>query len=154
MQKKSVLERVFHAVGFEVIAVGITAPAAAWIMGRSVWQMGTLAIVLSTAAMIWNIIYNSMFDRLWPSDRVVRNTKVRILHALGFEVGFIVIGLGLVMALLGIDAKTAFLMEVGFFLFFLPYTFIYNLAYDALRAKVIKRRISKRQLILQRECEK
>ncbi|MBP9643055.1 MAG: Na(+)-translocating NADH-quinone reductase subunit E, partial [Budvicia sp.] len=43
MQKKSVLERVFHAVGFEVIAVGITAPAAAWIMGRSVWQMGTLA---------------------------------------------------------------------------------------------------------------
>lgn len=143
MQKKSILERVFHAVCFETIAVLITAPVVAWLMGRSVWQMGALAILLSTAAMIWNMIYNSLFDRIWPADRVIRNAKVRILHAFGFEAGFIVIGLGLVMAMLRIDVKTAFLMEVGFFLFFLPYTFIYNLGYDVLRAKIVKQRVNK-----------
>lgn len=146
MQKKSILERVLHAVCFEVIAVIITAPTVAWLMGRSVWQMGTLAILLSTAAMVWNMIYNSLFDRFWPADRFLRNAKVRIMHAFGFEAGFILIGLGLVMVMLGVDVKTAFIMEIGFFLFFLPYTFIYNLAYDLLRAKLMKRRMSKMRL--------
>ena len=56
-------ERIFHAVCFEGIATAILAPTAAWLMQRSVVEMGGLTIILATTAMLWNIIYNFGFDR-------------------------------------------------------------------------------------------
>lgn len=93
VQRRSLLERVFHAVCFEGIATAILAPTTAWLMQRSVLEMGGLTILLATTAMIWNIIYNALFDRFWPSHLVKRTAKVRAFHALGFESGFIVIRL-------------------------------------------------------------
>jgi uncharacterized membrane protein len=43
--------------------------------------MGGLTVILATTAMVWNIIYNAVFDRLWPVTRVKRTAKVRALHA-------------------------------------------------------------------------
>ncbi|EMN5548090.1 Na(+)-translocating NADH-quinone reductase subunit E, partial [Enterobacter cloacae] len=40
-------ERIFHAVCFEGIATAILAPTAAWLMQRSVVEMGGLTIVLA-----------------------------------------------------------------------------------------------------------
>lgn len=85
IQRRSLPERIFHAVCFEGIATAILAPATAWLMQRSVLEMGGLTILLATTAMIWNIIYNVLFDRLWPTHRVRRTAKVRAFHALGFE---------------------------------------------------------------------
>ncbi len=61
---RSLVERVIHAIGFEVIAVAICAPVGAWLLDRSILQMGTLAVLLSSIAMLWNIVYNSLFDYL------------------------------------------------------------------------------------------
>ena len=102
--------------------------------------MGGLTILLATTAMIWNIIYNALFDRLWPSHLVKRTAKVRAFHALGFESGFIVIGGSIVSYVLNVSLLQAFTLEIGFFLFFLPYTMFYNWAYDTLRERVMKRR--------------
>lgn len=154
MQKKTLTERVFHAVCFEVIALITTAPLFAWLMDRSIFQMGMLAILLSTTAMIWNIIYNAIFDHFWPATRIKRNAKVRVYHTLGFEGGFIFIGVTLIMGLLGISMKAAFMMEIGFFLFFLPYTYLFNLAYDSLRASIFKRRAKKVSIKLARNHNK
>ena len=84
-QRKTLTERVIHAISFEGLA-----PTAAWLMQRSVVEMGGLSILLATLAMVWNIIYNALFDRLWPVTRVVRTLRVRALHAIGFESGFII----------------------------------------------------------------
>ena len=70
--------------------------------------------------MVWNIIYNAMFDRLWPVSRFPRQLKVRALHALGFETGFIIIGVTMVAIVLGVSLLQAFMLEIGFMLFFLP----------------------------------
>lgn len=140
VQRRSLPERVFHAVCFEGIATAILAPATAWLMQRSVLEMGGLTILLATTAMIWNIIYNALFDRFWPAHLVRRTAKVRALHALGFESGFIVIGVSIVSWVLSVSLLQAFTLEIGFFLFFLPYTMIYNWAYDTLRMRVVKRR--------------
>jgi len=139
-------ERIFHAVCFEGIATAILAPTAAWLMQRSVVEMGGLTIILATTAMLWNIIYNFGFDRFWPVQRVKRTAKVRALHAMGFECGFIVIGVSIVAAVLGVTLLQAFTLEIGFFLFFLPYTMFYNWAYDTLREKFLKRRQQRRVL--------
>lgn len=140
VQRRSLLERVFHAVCFEGIATAILAPTTAWLMQRSVLEMGGLTILLATTAMIWNIIYNALFDRFWPSHLVMRTAKVRAFHALGFESGFIVIGVSIVAYVLNVSLIQAFTLEIGFFLFFLPYTMFYNWAYDTLRVRVVKRR--------------
>lgn len=135
LQNKSLVERIVHAVGFEAIAIAICAPIGAWLLNRSLLQMGSLTIMLSTIAMVWNMAYNTVFDRLWPVSRVVRNLKVRIFHALGFEGGFIVIGLPLVALVMNMSLAQAFMLEIGFFLFFLPYTLCYNWVYDTLRQR-------------------
>ncbi|WP_049061611.1 chlorhexidine efflux transporter, partial [Klebsiella aerogenes] len=57
LQHKTLLERVLHAVSFEGLATLILAPTAAWLMQRSVVEMGGLAILLATMAMVWNLIY-------------------------------------------------------------------------------------------------
>ena len=72
--------------------------------------------------------------------RVIRTAKVRALHALGFECGFIVIGVSIVSLVLGVTLLQALTLEIGFFLFFLPYTMLYNWVYDTLRERIIKRR--------------
>ncbi|MEX0533419.1 multidrug/biocide efflux PACE transporter [Raoultella terrigena] len=140
LQRKSLTERIIHAVSFEGLATLILAPTAAWLMQRSVVEMGGLSILLATLAMVWNLIYNAIFDRIWPVSRVVRTLKVRALHAIGFECGFITIGVTAVALLLGVSLIQAFMLEIGFMLFFLPYTMLFNWVWDTLRMRVLKHR--------------
>ncbi|MTD27053.1 multidrug/biocide efflux PACE transporter [Erwinia sorbitola] len=142
MSGRSLKERFFHAVGFEVLAIALVSPAAAWIMDKPLFQMGALAIMLSTVAMIWNMIYNAGFDRLWPRDKVTRGLGLRIFHAVAFECGFILIGLPLAAWMLGISLWQALMIEIGFFLFFLPYTVVYNWLYDKIRDRIVTSRHS------------
>ncbi|HHJ4447909.1 TPA: multidrug/biocide efflux PACE transporter [Raoultella ornithinolytica] len=139
-QRKTLTERVIHAVSFEGLATLILAPTAAWLMQRSVLEMGGLSVLLATLAMVWNLIYNAAFDRLWPVSRVVRTLKVRALHAIGFESGFILIGVTAVALILGVSLIQAFMLEIGFMLFFLPYTMLFNWVWDTLRERVLKYR--------------
>lgn len=55
-------------------------------------------------------------------SRFPRQLKVRALHALGFETGFVIIGVTMVAIVLGVSLLQAFMLEIGFMLFFLPYT--------------------------------
>lgn len=50
------------------------------------------------------------------------------------------IGVSIVAYVLNVSLFQAFTLEIGFFLFFLPYTMFYNWAYDTLRERVMKRR--------------
>ncbi|MCA7013719.1 multidrug/biocide efflux PACE transporter [Dickeya dadantii] len=136
-EQKTLRERMAHAIGFEVMALLICAPIGAWVLGRSILQVGALSIMLSSVAMIWNVVYNSLFDRLWPVSRVRRGLWVRMGHALGFEGGFILIGLPLAAWMLNITLWQALMVEIGFFLFFLPYTMAYNWLYDLLRERLL-----------------
>ena len=134
MRTRSLKERLYQAAGFEVLAILTVAPLAAWIMEKPLFQMGALAIMLSTVAMLWNMIYNTGFDRIWPPQRK-RGLGLRAIHALGFEGGFIVIGLPIAAWMLKITLLQAFMVEVAFFLFFLPYTMAYNWMWDKLRQR-------------------
>ncbi len=48
-----------------------------------------VAVIISTAAVIWNFIYNTGFEA-WEQRKhiLVRTFKIRTLHAVGFEGGF------------------------------------------------------------------
>ncbi len=88
MRTRSLKERFLHALGFETLAILTVAPLAAWSMQKPLFLMGALAIMLSTVAMLWNMIYNTIFDRLCPPGKVHRGLLIRALHALLFEGGY------------------------------------------------------------------
>ena len=53
--KKSLVERIAHAVLFEVIALALCAPLFSWLMGTSLFEMGALTLAISLLAMVWNV---------------------------------------------------------------------------------------------------
>ena len=120
MRTRSLKERFLHALGFETLAILTVSPLAAWAMDKPLFEMGALALMLSTVAMLWNMIYNTIFDRLCPPGQIHRGLLIRVLHALLFEGGFILIGLPIAAWMLGISLWQAFLLEVAFFPFSCP----------------------------------
>ncbi|HIW06710.1 MAG TPA: multidrug/biocide efflux PACE transporter [Candidatus Ignatzschineria merdigallinarum] len=130
---RSSKERVFHAILFETIALLICAPLFAFLLNRSISEMGLMTFIIATIAVMWNFIYNILFDRITRSFLKERGFVVRVIHALIFELGLIVITVPIIASLLNITMWTAFLMDIGILLFFLPYTVIFNWSYDAIR---------------------
>ncbi|ORC44207.1 Na(+)-translocating NADH-quinone reductase subunit E, partial [Pseudomonas floridensis] len=66
----------------------------------------------------------------------------RALHALGFEAGLILAVVPLAAWWLSISLFEAFLLDIGLLLMFLPYTMLFNWAYDTVRERVLRRRSS------------
>lgn len=139
---KSFAERCFQAIIFEVLAIIISAPLLVWLMGVSIADAGLLTLMISMLAMTWNVIFNALFDKIEQRLGLVRTLRVRAVHAVAFEAGLIVSVVPLAAWWLNISLFDAFLLDIGVVLFFLPYTFLFNLGYDKLRAIVLKKRLA------------
>ncbi|QOZ83972.1 MULTISPECIES: multidrug/biocide efflux PACE transporter [Chromobacterium] len=135
-KQKSWLERGFHAVMYELCAMAMLVPLASLVMEQSLLHMGALAFMMSTAAMMWNVVFNMLFDRMEAAMGWSRTVGVRTLHALMFEGGLVIMLVPLAAWWLNVSYWQAFLLDLGFFAFFLPYTYIFNWLYDSLRAKL------------------
>ena len=136
---KSLTERVAHALAFEAIALLICAPLFSWIMGTTLAAMGALTLAISAIAALWNVVYNAGFDRLQARWWFERTFTVRVLHALGFECGLLLVAVPLAAVWLGISLWQALLLDAGLLLFFLPYTLGFNWLYDLSRARWLQR---------------
>jgi uncharacterized membrane protein len=139
---KSFAERCFQAVIFEVLAIIISAPLLVWLMDVSMAHAGLLTLMISMLAMTWNVIFNALFDKIERRLGLVRTFRVRAVHAVAFEAGLILSVVPLAAWWLNISLLDAFLLDIGVVLFFLPYTFLFNLGYDKLRAVVLKKRLA------------
>jgi len=132
---KSLGERIGHALAFELIALAICAPLFGWLMGTSIAAMGALTLAISLIAMLWNVVYNSLFDRLQRRIGFEKTLGVRMLHAVAFEFGLILASVPLAAVWLGISLWQAFVLDIGLLMFFLPYTVVFNWVYDWLRLR-------------------
>ena len=132
-------ERLFHAFLFEVLAIGLSAPLAAWVTGRGMADMGVLTGVLAFMALLWNMVFNWLFDRWQAHAGWQRTLTVRVGHAFLFELGLLIMAVPLIAWWMDVTLWHAVLVDIGLVLFYLPYTFFYNLAYDRLRARLLAR---------------
>ena len=135
------IERLFQAVFFEVCMLAIMVPLSAIITGFSAGKMITVSIALSIFAMLWNYIYNIIFDKLMGGNRIDRSVVVRGIHASGFEFGMVIITLPVLACYLKISWLAAITLEAPFLIFILLYTFVFNWLYD--RYQPYKRWFSK-----------
>ncbi|WP_431820133.1 multidrug/biocide efflux PACE transporter [Burkholderia sp. F1] len=139
---KTLMERLVHALTFELVAIALCAPLGAWLLDMPVAHVGALTVMVSLIAMAWNMTFNTLFDRLERRFGWVRNVGLRIVHAVAFELGLVAMVVPLAAWWLGIGLVEALLLDLGIVLFFLPYTFCFNLAYDSLRARRLARRVA------------
>ncbi|HBM63547.1 MAG TPA: Na(+)-translocating NADH-quinone reductase subunit E [Pseudomonas sp.] len=142
MKNVSFTERLVHAVGYEVFAILLCAPLLSWIMGKSLATAGALAVTLSVIAMLWNMFYNALVDRWVQTERINWKASTRFVHGLGFEAGLVVWCLPVAAWMLDISLLQAFMVELGFFVIILPYTVVYNLAFDKARHLLVQRRLA------------
>jgi uncharacterized membrane protein len=136
MPTKSLKERALHALLFEIIGVLLFAPLLAWLMGHSLAKMGAMTVMISTVAMLWNMLYNAMFDTVRRKLGFNLSVGARIVHALFFEGGLILAIVPLAAWWLSISLLEAFWLDIGLLLLFLPYTLVFNLLYDKARERM------------------
>jgi uncharacterized membrane protein len=136
---KSFTERVFQAIGFELLAVLLCTPLLAWLMDKPVVDMGIATIAIGLIALAWNVLFNGLFDRLLKRLELVPSAATRVLHALLFEGGLVAVSVPLIAWWLNVSLLQALILDIGVLLFFLPYTYVYHWAYDVVRERLVMR---------------
>lgn len=137
---KSIVERICQAIGFELLAILICTPLLAWIMDKPLLDMGAVTVLIALLALAWNVVFNRFFDRMLARLNVAHTAWVRVVHALLFEGGLIVMGVPLIAWWLSVSLWQAFLLDIGVLLFFLPYTYVYHWGYDVVRERFLMSR--------------
>ncbi|GHA52319.1 membrane protein [Amylibacter ulvae] len=129
---RTTFDRIRHALSFEIIGLLVITPLGALAFHMPIHDIGIVAILAATLATLWNYIYNLIFDRAMLRIRgsVHKTIPMRIIHALLFELGLLIVLLPFVAWYLQISLMQALIMDISFALFYLIYAFVFNWAYD------------------------
>jgi len=126
IQRKIVYVTLYEGVAILCASVGL-----ALLSGQGAGTSTALATVCSVIAVVWNLVFNTLFEA-WEKRQPVRGRSVmrRIAHALGFEGGLAAILVPLFAWWLNIGLYEALLFDAALLLFFLVYTFVFNWGFD------------------------
>ena len=127
--------RIIHMLSFEFFALIIFSPLAALVLNKGLFEIASFGVITSAIAMLWNFIYNYMFDsaeRKLGKNRFKRSIMLRIFHTLLFELGLLIATIPLVSFWLDMTLWQAFIVDIAFVIFFLAYAFVYNWLFDTI----------------------
>lgn len=129
---RTTADRIRHAVSFEVIGIIIATPLAAFAFHLPGGDSAVIVVASATVAMLWNYIYNLGFDHAMQrlTGGTAKTTRIRVAHAVLFELGLLMIMLPLVAWYLQISIWQALVMDIALALFYMGYAFVFNWAYD------------------------
>ncbi|KRE07304.1 hypothetical protein ASE61_23315 [Bosea sp. Root670] len=129
---RSFPDRVRHTVLFEVLGLALVIPGGAMLFNLPATHMGVIGVGSATVATLWNFVYNLGFDHAML--RFIGHTRkslaLRVLHALLFEGGLLVLLLPPMAWYLGMGLWQTFVMDLAIVVFYVVYAFLFNLAYD------------------------
>ncbi|WP_277933483.1 PACE efflux transporter [Pantoea deleyi] len=127
-------ERMLHAVIFEVAANSLVFIILMFWASAAPAQSALLTVVSSALAMGWNYLFNLMFDSVQLRIGFKKDWRIRCLHAVLFEAGLLWVLIPFAAWWLDITLLAALKLECGLVLFFLVYTWLFNLLWDYGRA--------------------
>ena len=131
---RAIRDRIRHTISFEIIGLLIATPLGAFAFGLPLADVGVVGLGTSLVAALWNYVYNLGFDHALVRFKgdTSRGVGLRVLHAVLFEGGLLVMLMPIIAWYLGISLVEALAMDVSFALFYMGYAFVFNLAYDRL----------------------
>ncbi|WP_339668104.1 PACE efflux transporter [Dasania marina] len=123
--------RILQAMLYEVFAIAFVAPVLSIIFDKPPTSTIGLAIVLSSVALGWNYVFNSIFES-WEARQPVRGRSFarRLLHGSGFEGGLVIILVPVMALWLNISLLSALLANLGLLVFFFVYAITFTWAFD------------------------
>ncbi len=128
-------DRLRYTVTFEMTLLVLLVPAGAAFFDKGWADIGLLGLILSTKAMLVNLVYNWVFDHVDArANRISsdRSTVGRILHAVGFELTLLVTSLPIYVWWLNITVLEALMTDLVVTSFVVAYTYLFTLGYDRL----------------------
>jgi uncharacterized membrane protein len=132
MSMRSFPDRIRHTVMFEVIGLALVIPGGAMLFNLPATHMGVIGVGSATVATLWNFVFNLGFDHamLRFAGHTRKSLGLRVLHALLFEGGLLVLLLPPMAWYLGMGLWQTFVMDLAIVVFYVVYAFLFNLAYD------------------------
>ncbi|MBP6115893.1 MAG: PACE efflux transporter [Neisseriaceae bacterium] len=125
--------KILYATLYELVAMTFTTLTFVFMVQSAASHAGFTSIMTALIALIWNLVYNTLFEYWEIRQHQRRRTiKRRILHALGFELGLVFMLVPLFSLALGVSLWQAFMLDLGLIVFFLVYTYLFNLIFDVL----------------------
>lgn len=126
-------DRVRHTILFEILLLVLCVPLLSFLLGKPLKDVGVMSAMLSIISAVWNYIYNYLFDHallklekpLYP-----RSSKLRLTHALLFELTLLTISIPTVMIYLECSFIKALMVDIGFVAFVPVYAYVFNVMYD------------------------
>lgn len=126
--------RIIHALSYEIILLVIIAIALSFIFEVPMEVTGTLGIAMAVTSVIWNMIFNHYFEKIEAKRKLKRTFKVRVLHAIGFEGGLMLVTIPMVAYAMNMSIWQAILLDFSMTTCILVYTFIFQWCYDYIEA--------------------
>jgi uncharacterized membrane protein len=120
-----------QAILYEVFAIAFVGPVLSVVFDEPPTSTIGLAIVLSSIALGWSYLFNTIFE-YWESRQPVRGRTFtrRLAHGLGFEGGLTVILVPVMALWLNTSPLSAFLANLGLLAFFFVYAIVFTWAFD------------------------
>ncbi len=126
-------DRLRYALMFELLLVAALGVALSHLVDRHAADTVALAAVLSAKALLINLIYNHVYDRVdaycgrIPTERTLVE---RVVHAFGFETILAMTSLPVMMWWFGLSIWQALLLDLEVMSAVVVYTFLFTLVYD------------------------
>jgi len=122
-----------QAVAYETGAVMLVAPVFTWVFDHPPGSALALTVVLSAVALLWNVVFNGLFER-WEARQAVRERTLlrRLAHGAGFEGGLVLLLVPIMAVWLRVSWWEALLADLGLLAFFFFYTVAFTWAFDKL----------------------
>ncbi|MBJ9977257.1 PACE efflux transporter [Pseudomonas sp. S75] len=130
---QGVKRKLVYVTFYELIGLCLSTLGLAYLSGSQATHTGPLALMITTVAVLWNLIYNTLFER-WESRQSTRGRGLgrRVAHAIGFQLTLVVYLIPLIAWWLGMTLWQAFVVDLAFIVLVPCYTFVYNWAFDRL----------------------
>ncbi|MCL1043731.1 MULTISPECIES: PACE efflux transporter [Shewanella] len=136
----STVERIFHAVLFEFLAIIGSVIGLMIFTDYALASLSGTMIAIATIAMGWNFIFNIIFDKFYTEPREQRTVIQRMIYIGFFEAGLLMLTIPVMAYILGISLIEAFWLDISVTVFITVYAYVYNYAYDHIRARVMLNR--------------
>jgi len=123
--------RLTYVALFELIAIFFSSLLLSGMSDGNMASSLPVAVTTSVVAVVWNYIYNTLFERWERKNNIQKRTLlIRIVHTTLFEAMFIILIVPFFMWFYNVGIVKAFMMEVGLLTFFFVYAFVFTWVFD------------------------
>jgi uncharacterized membrane protein len=128
---QGIKRKIVYVTLYEAIAIACTTAGLAGLADHDAGTAGIAAVLASATAVVWNLIYNTLFEA-WEARQATRGRSLlrRVVHAIGFEGGLVLAIVPMLAWTLGTSLVDAFMLDIGLVVFFVLYSFAFNWAFD------------------------